>query len=242
MGDKKDELRDRVAELEAELLALRSDRVSASDRLAFLRDYLMRNRQDSMQDKTVLTQLTYTKVIAFSVMVSFMRTPAATIGLALLPIVLYSLDYLHRSRFNEIFDRWIYSAEKLAGPIRQMLETETPLFEEVIVTRHKSGDFVRSEGFVRALMTGLSTAGTVPIVGAHAARILPGGSGATVSAIWCAVLALVYISLFSVRTRYKDTHMHPLAIPSVLVGMALLMAFAGDNIIWYYSRILGLGS
>ena len=221
---------------------LDSQSISDSDKLAFLKDYLLRLRQDTMQDKAVLTQIVYLKVIVFAALFSLLRSPTATIGLVLLPIVLFSLDYLHRTRFNEIFDRWYFASTTLVPRIRALYGEQFEFFETIVAARALRGDYARAEGAVRAVMTALAVIGTIPIAGAYLSRALDlsDGHGALVSVAWSGFLLVVYGLLFGVSPRYRSTHIHIAFLPTLLGALACVLLTHGAIIIEWYGTILAL--
>ena len=236
-----DALEARLAAVEARLDALDSPGgVGDEDRLTFYKDYLLRARQDAMQDKTVLTQITYLKVVVFAALFSLLRSPSSSIGLSILPLVLFSLDYLHRSRFNEIFDRWHYAADVIIPKIRALAGHEGDFLEERVSGRERQQDYTRSEGAVRTVMTSLGVVGTAPILGAYLAHAmsLNARQGAVISIIWCFLLLLVYVGLFVWQERYRHAHISPVVMPLVVVGTIGGLFFFGDTVVeWYWKAL-----
>lgn len=199
-----------------------------SEKLAFYRDYLIRARTDAMQDKASLTTIMNIKLTVFGVVLVLMARDIGLIGVAFLPIIMFSLDLIHKSRFEEIFSRWRYISKYLAGEIKKLPGVGGFEFFEDEVYKNKKV-FQSREAWIRTIVTALSLLLSVAALLLLISLKTDASSFLRTSLCigWLGLLFAVFIGLFFFQKQniYGDTYVKSLMFPwFVLLFFGVLLS------------------
>jgi hypothetical protein len=201
--------------------------LSPADKLAFLRDYLVRTRFDVMQDKETLTKLFYAKIVLFGALSLMLVSKIGIFAVLFFPVVLFLIDFYHKKRFLEIFARWDVLANHVVPQLRKLpgfwSANEFQMVETIVWGKKKH--LTKEEALVRWLAPSIASIAVIPLF----AIILidtfrfPAEHSHVYFAIWAAVLVAFIMVLFCFRGEFARTY--PLS--SWIVPIAIVLAAGG---------------
>lgn len=184
--------------------------LTAADKLAFLRDYIVRTRFDVMVDKQTLTQLFYLKLAVFAAAATALTSPVGTLAILALPIVLFTIDYLHRKRFCEIFMRWSYLRDNVEPRLREIegfwsSEAFKMLEQEVADAQTKIASEEARIRWITPVTTGVLS---LPLFPVFMIQVIQMGGRFTIGYIWLWAMVLTAFScyFFCMNGQFKYTY------------------------------------
>lgn len=213
--------------------------LTADAKLNFLRDYLIRSRFDALMDKGTLTQLYYAKIVACGGAISLASTSIGAVTLTLLPFVIFSLDFMHKKRFIEVFLRWEHVTTYCIPMARNLKgfwpKEEFKFLEEQVV--EIKDELASEEGLSRAILAIAVSALSAPAFVITAQRFFhaPNAYAIHLMAIWAFVIFIIFWASFINSKKYRETY--PKGSWSVPVGLLFavgsfsLLSKAGYDIV-----------
>lgn len=195
-------------------------------KLNFLRDYIVRARFDAMLDKATLTQLFYFKIIACGGALSMASTGTGVLVLMILPFVIFSIDFMHKKRFLEIFLRWENVVEQCIPAARGIegfwTKDSFEFLEEHVVALKET--LANEESVSRAVLATAVSGLSVPAFVLTAQRLFGAATSHTIPLMFCwlLVIAIVFHCSFIASDKYCKTY--PNKSWSVPIGLAFITA------------------
>jgi hypothetical protein len=202
--------------------------LSAADKLAFLRDYLVRTRFDVMQDKETLTKLFYAKIVLFGALSLMLVSRIGIFAVLFFPIVLFMIDFYHTKRFLEIFDRWNVLANHVIPQARKLpgfwSDKELQMLETIVWEKKKH--LAKEEALVRWLAPTIASIAVIPLFAVIIIDTfrVPAKYSYVCFAIWATVLVAFALVLFCFR-RHGFCGTYPFR--SWIVPIAIVLAAGG---------------
>jgi len=213
--------------------------LTADAKLNFLRDYLIRSRFDALTDKGTLTQLYYAKIVACGGAISLAPTSIGAMALTLLPFVIFSLDFMHKKRFIEIFLRWEHVTTYCIPMARNLKgfwsKDEFKFLEEQVV--ELKDQLASEEGLSRAILAIAASALSAPAFVITAERFFhaPKRYAIPLMILWALIVLMMFWATFINSEKYRATY--PKGSWSVPIGLLFavgsfsLLSLAGYDIV-----------
>ncbi|SDK65999.1 hypothetical protein [Billgrantia gudaonensis] len=225
--------------------------LTSADKLAFLRDYIVRTRFDVMVDKQTLTQLFYLKLAVFAAAATALTSPVGTLAILALPIVLFTIDYLHRKRFCEIFRRWNYLRDHVVPRLRELegfwnSETFRMLEQEIADAQTEISSEEAHIRWVTPVATGVLGLPLFPVLMIQTLQ-MDSRYAIVYMWLWAVVLTTFSLYFFCMNGQFKSTYpWQSRVLPVAFLVAALFFStlqFSGVyDLVGTYTLIFASGS
>lgn len=220
------------------------EKVSPKDELGFLSDYLTQTRRDIIADKTTLSRIFTTKVLVIGSVAASFATKFSDLAVAVLPVVLFSLDFLYRKRLNEIMNRWQNLYCSIVPKIKELapsFSAQEFFFEDVVKT--KRVEILNEERDMKTWPMAISLFFGIPAAVQFARTDI-----AIPDVFWGAVLfaAIAYIAIYCIMFKnvptFEDTYSDRFLYGAIVVsGLGLCILQFGFHDLSILSLIFPSG-